>query len=161
IAHAGWRLLFIGFGVISLLWLIPWMIHTRTLSSALANKSTTAHANITEPSFRELLAKRQLWGASIGHFCSNYPFYFVLSWLPLYLVNSHGYSISGMARLCGAVYALAAVACLASGWLSDRWIASGTSTSRVRLTMICSVPVTWVFCMTACGLGSPRLVIAG
>jgi MFS family permease len=155
IAHAGWRLLFVVFGAISLLWLIPWKLHTRALSE-------TAKAQIaaTEPSFRELLSKRQLWGASIGHFCSNYPFYMVLSWLPLYLVKSQGYSITAMAQLSGVVYALAAVICFATGWLADRWIARGASTSRVRLAMITSVYLTWVLCMTACGLGSARLAIA-
>ena len=156
IAHAGWRPLFIGFGTISLLWLIPWNLRSRTLSSK-------AHADVTaaEPSFRELLSKRQLWGASIGHFCANYPFYMVLSWLPLYLVKSQGYSITAMAQLCGVVYALATIACLVGGWLADRWIARGASTSTVRMVMMCVVPLTWALSMTACGLGSPRLAIAG
>ncbi len=156
IAHAGWRLLFIGFGAISLLWLIPWIWHTPALSN-----ESQAEASTAEPGFRELLSKRQMWGASIGHFCSNYPFYMVLSWLPLYLVKSQGYSISAMAKLSGVVYALATVVCLGSGWLADRWIARGASTSKVRMAMICSVYVTWVLCMTACGLGSARMAIAG
>jgi MFS family permease len=156
IAQAGWRLLFIGFGVISLLWLVPWRLQTSA-------RSATAQAVVrnSEPSFRELLAKRQLWGASIGHFCSNYPFYMVLSWLPLYLVKSQGYSITAMAQLCGVAYALAAVVCFGSGWLADRWIAGGANTSHVRLTMMCSVHLTWVLCMTACGLGSARMAVAG
>ena len=78
----------------------------------------------------------------------NYPFYMVLSWLPLYLVKSQGYSISAMAKLSGVVYALATVVCLGSGWLADRWIARGASTSKVRMAMICSVYVTWVLCIT-------------
>jgi MFS family permease len=155
IAHAGWRVLFIGFGVISLLWLIPWNMRSRTLLGK-------AQADITtvEPSFREILSKRQLWGASIGHFCANYPFYMVLSWLPLYLVKSQGYSIPAMAQLCGVVYALATIVCFGGGWLADRWIATGASTSNVRLAMVYTIPLTWVFCMTACALGSPRIAIA-
>jgi MFS family permease len=156
IVHAGWRLLFIGFGVVSLLWLVPWRLRTREMSY-----KTQIDVGVIEPSFRELLSKRQLWGASVGHFCSNYPFYMVLSWLPLYLVKSQGYSIGAMAQLCGVVYTLAAVVCLGSGWLADRWIAGGVSTSKVRLAMMCSVHLTWVLCMTACGLGSARTAIAG
>jgi MFS family permease len=156
IAHAGWRVLFIGFGMISLLWLIPWKLHTRAMSS----KAQTDVSG-TEPSFRELLSKRELWGASIGHFCSNYPFYMVLSWLPLYLVQSQGYSITAMAQLCGVVYALATIACLGNGWLADRWIAGGARASQVRMAMMCCVPLTWVLCLTACGLGSARMAIAG
>ena len=156
IAHAGWRLLFIVFGMVSVLWLIPWQLRTRELAV-----KAQADINITEPPFRELLSKRQLWGASIGHFCANYPFYIVLSWLPLYLVKSQGYSIADMAQLCGVVYTLATLISLVAGWLADRWIADGASVSRVRLTMICAVCLFWVLCMLACALGSARLAIAG
>ena len=155
IAHAGWRLLFIVFGAMSFLWLIPWLMSTQVLS-AQARASESA-----EPPFRELLANRQLWGASLGHFCANYPLFVVFSWLPLYLVKSQGFSITAMARLGGVVYGLATATCLAGGWLADRWIATGAATSRVRLTMICSVGLAWFMCMTACALGNATLAIAG
>jgi len=156
IAHTGWRLLFIAFGAISLLWFIPWMLHAPASSD-----KTPAGIDVTEPPFRELLSKRQLWGASIGHFCANYPFYMVLSWLPLYLVKSQGYSIAAMAQLCGVVYLLAALVCFGTGLLADGWIARGGGVSRVRLTMICSLHVIWVVCLTMCGFGGARMAIAG
>ena len=155
IAHAGWRLLFIVFGAISFLWLIPWLISTRALS-ATARTTRTA-----EPPFRELLSNRQLWGASIGHFCANYPYYMVLSWLPLYLVKSQDLSITTMAQLGGAAYALAAMTCLAAGWQADRWIAAGADSSRVRLTMICSAGLIWFICMMACAFGNATIAIGG
>jgi MFS family permease len=155
IAHAGWRLLFIVFGAISFLWLIPWVLVTRVLSG-----QARAGA-VVEPAFRELLSNRQLWGASLGHFCANYPLYVVLSWLPLYLVKSQGFSIAAMARLGGVVYGLATLACLAGGWLGDRWIAAGSEQSRVRLTMICSVGALWFVCMLSCALGNASFAIAG
>jgi len=155
IAHAGWRLLFIVFGAISFLWLIPWVMSTRVLS-AQARASA-----IAEPPFRELLSSRQLWGASLGHFCANYPLYVVLSWLPLYLVKSQGFSIAAMARLGGVVYGLATATCLAGGWLADRWIATGAATSRVRLTMICAVGLAWFASMMVCALGSAPFAIVG
>jgi MFS family permease len=155
IAHAGWRVLFIVFGAISFMWLIPWLMSTRVLSTE-ARASSSA-----EPPFRELLSSRQLWGASVGHFCANYPLYVVLSWLPLYLVKSQGFSIPAMAQLGGVVYGLATVTCLGGGWLADRWIATGAGTSRVRLTMMCSVGLAWFVCMMVCGLGNATFAIAG
>lgn len=154
IAYAGWRTLFIVFGAISSLWLAPWLISTRRLAA----KADVAD---TGPPFRELLTKRQLWGASIGHFCSNYPFYLVLSWLPLYLVRSQGFSIASMARLGGAVYGMSAVVCLCAGWIADRWISRGAALNRVRLSMICVSQVIWALCMMACGLGDSSLAVAG
>ena len=156
VAHAGWRLLFIVFGAISLLWLAPWVMSTRTLSA-----KTQADISIAEPPFRELLSKRQLWGASIGHFCNAYPWYLVLSWLPLYLVQSQGFSIAAMASLGGIVYGLSTVVCLSAGWLADRWIGGGADASRVRMTMITSCYFIWFLGMMACGIGGPRFAIAG
>ena len=156
VAYAGWRPLFIVFGLLSLLWLLPWRARTRALAfKAMADRS------IAEPPYREVLSKRQLWGASIGHFCSNYPYYMVLSWLPLYLVKSQGYSLAAMAQLSGAVYTLAALACLGSGRLADRLIAGGARASRVRMVMLGTCYVLWTLCMAACALGHARVAIAG
>ena len=156
IAHLGWRPLFVVFGAISILWLVPWAMSTRSLSA-----KAQGDIKIAEPPFREILSKRELWGASVGHFCANYPFYLILSWLPLYLVKSHGYSISEMARLGGIVYGLSTVACLSSGWIADRWISAGSSSRRVRMTMICLCQFIWLMCMMACGIGNAKFAIAG
>jgi sugar phosphate permease len=151
-------MLFIVFGALSSLWLVPWMRTTRALSAkAKAEEVTSA----TEPTWGQLLSNRQLWGASIGHFCYNYPFYLVLSWLPLYLVRSQGYSIAAMARLGGLVYGMAMLICLGSGWIADRWISAGAGLSRVRLTMICVSYFIWFLCMMACGLDNARIAVAG
>lgn len=155
LAHTGWRLLFIVFGAISTLWLLPWALATRALSVRARVDPT-----ITEPPFRELLSKRQLWGASFGHFCANYPLYMMLTWLPLYLVKSQGLSIAEMAELGGVVYGLATVSCLGTGWLADRWIADGASLSHVRLTMTCVGCVVWFACMVICTSASLRVAIA-
>lgn len=148
--------LFIVFGAISLLWLAPWVIHTR----ALATKAQS-DARVPEPRFRQLLGKRELWGASLGHFCANYPFYLVLFWLPLYLVRSHGYSLAAMARLGGAVYALSAAICCGAARLVDRRIAPGTDPCRGRITIIAASQFIAFLCMMACALGNAQVAIAG
>ena len=156
IAAAGWRPLFIVFGAISLAWLAPWVMRTR----ALATKAQS-DAHVPEPPFRELLAKRELWGASIGHFCANYPFYLVLSWLPLYLVRSQGYSLATMARLGGALYALSTAICYGAAWFTDRRIVRGADPSRVRIAIIAASQFIGFLCMMACALGNARVAIAG
>src|SRR5262249_29339605 len=54
------------------------------------------------------------------------------TWLPFYLVRERGFSMEQMARVGAAGYLLGAVSTLVSGWLSDRWIASGSSPTIVR-----------------------------
>ena len=56
-----------------------------------------------------LLRERALWGTGLGHFCGNYAFYLVLTWLPLLLVKHHGYTMQAMAAIGAGVYAMAAI----------------------------------------------------
>ena len=155
IAHAGWRVLFVAFGAASLLWLIPWLISTRRLS---ADAGALASA---EPSFGKLLARRELWGAAVGHFTANYPFYLVLSWLPLYLVKTYGYSLSQMAELGGVVYVASAVFALTAGYVADRLMARGYSSTVVRKTIVCLGSIVTMICMLACAFGGAKLALAG
>ena len=129
-ASLGWRSGFLLVGLSSLLWLIPWLTVTRG-----AGAEPQAHADDgpapVVPSFLAILKRRELWGASLGHFSGNYGFYFVVSWLPLYLVKSQGYSISLMAGVGAAIYVTYAVAAFVSGQVTDLWMSRG-DVMRVR-----------------------------
>jgi MFS family permease len=131
IAGFGWRLLFIGLGVASLCWLIPWYVATRR--GVLAEKEAITHV---PGALWQILRQRGLWGTSAGLFCLNYGYYFVLSWLPLILVNSRGFSVRQMAFIGATVYGVHAVFCAVMGAISDRWIRRGASTNRVRKTFV-------------------------
>ena len=155
-AHAGWRVLFLVFGAASLAWLLPWLIVTRPLSAAARLAPVDAG-----PGFLRIAARRELWAASVGHFAANYPFYLVLSWLPLYLVKAHGYSLTAMAELGGAVYVLSALMALAGGFLADRWMAAGGGSNRVRKTMVGAASIVAIVCMLMCATGRPQIAIAG
>jgi MFS family permease len=155
-AHAGWRVLFLVFGAASLAWLVPWLIVTRPLSAAARLAPVDAG-----PGFLRIAARRELWAASVGHFAANYPFYLVLSWLPLYLVKAHGYSLTAMAELGGAVYVLSALMALAGGFLADRWMAAGGGSNRVRKTMVGAASIVAIVCMLMCATGRPQIAIAG
>ncbi len=158
IAQFGWRALFLVFGMVSLLWLVPWLTFRRPTAA-----SETAFATIAQPAgpgFAQLLAKRELWGAALGHFCSNYPYFLVLLWLPLYLVKQEGYSLVAMAWIGGAVYVLSAVVGVIAGRIADRWIARGGDVSRVRKTMMLLSSFIGLGCMIACALGGPKTAVA-
>lgn len=125
----GWRGVFILFGAISLLWLLPWLLATRHLSRAHAQPAPGDGL-----SFGQILRRPELWGASLGHFSVNFGFYFIVSWMPLYLVQARGYTVGEMANIGGALYVVYASASFLSGWVSDRWISSGATANRVRKT---------------------------
>ena len=160
-ARMGWRPVFILFGLVSLLWLVPWRGATRQ-----ASITADAHKGPPPPSFLTILKLREAWGAALGHFCANYAFYFVISWLPLYLVKSRGFSLGHMAELGGAVYVIYAISAQVTGWVSDRWMASGASDTRVRKTFIIAAHVGVAACMLGSAIGGPltsivTLLVAG
>jgi MFS family permease len=122
----GWRAVFFALGGLSLLWLIPWLARR---DPSLEGRAAEQHEPAT---YREILRQRSLWGACAAQFCYSYPFYLVLTWLPLYLVNSQHFSIGSMALITAALYALQAIAAVVSGWASDVLIGRGRSPTLVR-----------------------------
>jgi MFS family permease len=157
VARVGWHALFFLFGGLSLLWLLPW----RSVSARHRVATSRAASRLPSPSYVLLFSRLELWGATIGHFCNNYAYFIILSWLPLYLVKQQGYSIDAMAWIGGAVYVLAALFNIIGGRVSDRWIAKGGSVNRVRKTMVVAAGFIGCVCMFACALGGARTAVAG
>jgi MFS family permease len=73
---------------------------------------------------------------AIVHSLGNYPFYFLLAWLPLFLVQSRGFTITQMTLLATLGYAVQAVCALAYGHFSDLWTRSGRSEAACRRWMM-------------------------
>ena len=127
IQSVGWRATFAVFGVLSLIWLVPWLRVPRADLDL-----TEAGGAASAVPYRRLLSERTLWLASAGHFASNYSYYVVIGWMPLYLVQSHGLGIRIMAGLASGVYALQALSAAVAGVVSDRMIRRGIAPSVVR-----------------------------
>jgi MFS family permease len=128
-ASYGWRVMFALFGLATLLWLIPWRRFMRPHGADAA----TATAELP---FATILGHRTLWAVCIGHFTSNYGFYFLLSWLPLYLTTARGFALPEMASVTALTFAVQGVVALIAGWLSDRLIARGAAAPGVRKLMM-------------------------
>jgi MFS family permease len=144
----GWRAAFWVFGALSLLWLLPWSrIKLPTRPAGLLTDDG--------PDLRTLLRQRALWGTSLGHFASNYTFYFMLTWLPFYLVRERGFSTAAMATLTGSAYLVNALSALFAGWAIDRVSArTGRGSLAYKSVMIAGL-LGAVGCMLCIGLGTP------
>jgi MFS family permease len=141
VAHYGWRAMFLVAGLGSLVWLIPWLL------LRVPEEIVEPGAEAKRPGWGDMLRLRQLWGTSLGMFALGYVWYFLLSWLPTYLVQERGLSMSSMATLGSTPFWAMGLASLAGGWSSDRWIARGASPSRVRMSyavaglLLCGVAI--------------------
>jgi len=125
LAMAGWRPMFFLFGLASALWLIPW----RALVGGLPPRERSAEPLVP---IKNILGRWSLWSMGIAHSLSNYGFYFLLAFLPLYLVQQRGLTIIQMTMLATLGYAVQAVAALVLGGISDRWTRSGRSEAAMR-----------------------------
>lgn len=125
-ARFGWRPIFIILGLVSLLWLPAWFRWS-------PQKSNVEHNDAGKgPGFKEILVKRSFWATSVGHFCGNYFWYFLLTWMPYYLVKERGFSMDNMAIIGSLAYLLTGTSTIITGWLADRAIAAGYTPTRIR-----------------------------
>ena len=127
-ALLGWRAMCFFFGLLTLAWLVPWAwVRIR-------QHEMTGGAQAAAVPLMAILRRRAVWGSAAAHFCNNYGLYFVITWLPLYLVGERGMSIVWMATVTAAIYGIQALCSLSGGWLSDRLVANGRHEGDVRKT---------------------------
>lgn len=144
--HYGWRTMFIALGLASLLWLIPWSGQLRAPAPLRMAEARSG------PTWSQILQQRALWGTILGNFCSNYAFYFVFTWVPLYLVDERGLSLDSMKNLQSLIYVMDAASILATGWLIDWWIRRGATPSLAYKTALA---------LSAAGVGVCLLALSG
>jgi MFS transporter, ACS family, D-galactonate transporter len=125
VARFGWRAMFWTLGTASLVWLIPWLIWA-------PQQKTARSAEKGGPGVLQIITRRSAWGTFLGHFCANYAIYFLLTWLPTYLVRERHYSMNVMAIWGSVPFLASGATTLLAGWLSDRWIVQGFSPTLVR-----------------------------
>src|SRR6185503_15852768 len=85
--------------------------------------------------------------------------YFVLSWLPLYLVKDRGFSIVQMAELGALIYCISGVSSIAIGWFADRWIAMGATVNTARKTGVVTSHIVTALCLGGVAIGNHATVI--
>ena len=161
LATWGWRAVFLALGVVSLLWLVPWL----TVPKLDAADDRAARAT-TVPAFAEILRQRSLWGAAIGHFCANYQYYLLLTWLPIFLVKSLHFSLIAMAWIGAGVFAMQSLASIVGGTISDAMIRRGSSATLVRKGFVLTGAGGCGIALLFAGLAPPQwavfwLVMAG
>jgi MFS family permease len=155
----GWRTLFLCLGFGGLIWLLPWAAWVpETGTPATGTPGTREDGNL--PGVLDIMRRREAWGTCLGMFALGYVWYFLLSWLPSYLVAERGFSMRTVAVLGSLPFVSMAASSLLAGWLSDRWIASGAPVALVRKTfvmgglLLCSVTL-----LPAAAVRQPRLSI--
>ena len=130
VAQWGWRAMFVAFGLLTLLWLLPWRSLVQTLP-------TTGYLDDgARVPLGKLMSKWSLWSMSIVHALGNYCFYFLLAFTPLFLTEARGFSKTEWVYLASLGYAVQGACAYFYGRFSDRWTRSGRSEAACRRWMM-------------------------
>jgi MFS family permease len=116
--HYGWRPVFFVLGAASLFWLLPWWLMRRQGHGA-ANGPATDGAPQGAPPLLLILRQRSLWGCALGHFASNWCYYVILNFLPMYLQKGRGFDEQTMLQINFRAFLFNAVVTMLFGWLAD------------------------------------------
>jgi nitrate/nitrite transporter NarK len=137
IGWVGWRMTFSIFGVIGAIWCVffwRWYRDNPSKHPAATKedlKYAHAHSDASyagEPvrvPWRRMFLSGNLWSLFWLYFATSYGFWFLLTWLPTYLIREHGLSAQRAGFYAGLPLAVGAVSCVAGGTLSD-WIVRRT-----------------------------------
>ena len=109
----------------------------------------------------DILRQRNFWAAALGQFCSNYPFYFMIVWLPLYLVHERHQSMQQMSVEAACYYLAFAIMAPITGWIADACISSGWDVSQVRKTGMAVGHSLIAAGVLMCSAANDRLALAG
>ena len=127
----GWRMMFAATGLGALLWLPCWLL------AAPADRSRSerrAEAPVLRRrwAFSALLVSPAFWALSFSILLASYYWYFVLTWVPSYLVISRGFSNLQMGRVISTSLFTMAATNVAAGFAADK-LAGRIGVFRSRL----------------------------
>ncbi len=142
----GWKTTFLIIGGAGMLWIIPWWIINK--------KKPKEHPWITDSekeyivsgryesrqedhegkglSIAKILSYRESWSVLASRFFLEPIWWLFVGWMPIYLQNTYGYDVKEIGMFAWVPFVGAAVGSLSGGFLTERWVAAGTSIDTAR-----------------------------
>lgn len=136
----GWQWAFIVPGTLGLLWLVLWQrayhapeVHPRL--GDLERDLIIAERDEAPGAPRPVMALLRLpetWVLMASRFVADGAFYFILFFLPTYLIDERGFVLREIALFAWLPFAFADLGSFAGGWASTRLMRRGWSLARAR-----------------------------
>lgn len=160
LVHYGWRATFSVVGFAALLWLVPWFMATPGQLRAEA----PAQPKPDRPGFVQtvtaLVTNRNLLGICLGFFCFDYYWYFLVSWLPDYLVTVRGLTMMKAGIYAALPYFVFGASEPIGGWIADRLIRAGWDETRARKGIVTIAFLTGLLLIPAARVSTPGAAVA-
>ena len=131
----GWRMMFAVTGLGALIWLPGWLLAVPSDGTRAARTAGREADDLSSPrrwTWRMLLTSRTIWAMSFTTFLAAYYWYFVLTWIPSYLILARGFSTIEMGRLVSAALFTMAIANVVAGAVVDK-VAARIGVFRARV----------------------------
>jgi ACS family hexuronate transporter-like MFS transporter len=156
----GLRSGFLLTSVLSVLWLVTWLLYyrppqrhpavsARELDYIRGSGPVDSAAEARQASreirvhWLQLLRHRQTWAFAAGKFLTDPVWWFLLFWLPKFLHQRYGLNLSGLGPPLIAIYLMADIGSILGGWVAGRLMRAGRSANAARKSamLICAVAV--------------------
>jgi len=145
VTNWGWPAVFYSFGTLGFVWYILWHFWASdapethpTISQAevqaIRANTPRLQKNETIP-WGHLLSKASVWAIIINHFCSNWGFYVILTWLPSYFTQVLHVELHKVGLYTVLPWLVMFCMSNVAGWTADRLLTAGFSLTFVRKLM--------------------------
>lgn len=131
----GWRLPFIEFGALGLIWCLVWYLWFRDTPeehvsvNAAEVKVIRAGLPIQSGShkipWRVFLRSKNIFFLCAMYFAYGYSLYFYITWLPTYLLKARGFNTASAGFFSALPWLFGAFAFFCGGWITDRLVQKG------------------------------------
>jgi MFS family permease len=131
----GWRMMFAITGLGGLIWLPCWLAAAPSDGPRAVRQAEKAADDLATPrrwTWRMLLTNRIFWAMSLSILLSSYYWYFVLTWIPSYLILARGFSTLEMGRVVSTALFTMAIVNVSAGAAVDK-LAARIGVFRARL----------------------------
>ncbi|MFS4467224.1 MFS transporter [Maribacter sp. 2210JD10-5] len=148
----GWKMAFVITGAIGFLWLFLWRwIYHPPENHPKISEAERAYILSDRP-FEAIAEKtpwlhyfkyKEVWGAALARFVSDGAFYFFVFWLPSWLADVKGFSLTDIGLFAWIPFVLSDIGSFTGGWASSKLLENGVSldTSRKRIIWIGAIGV--------------------
>jgi len=143
----GWRVVFVCFGLVGVLWVSVWSrlfrdqpsrhegVNAAELALILAGRPTGPEGASGSFSWRRLLRHRNTLPLCLGYIPNSCAFYFCITWLPTYLAEKHHFTSLSLGFFAGLPLIVAVAGDLSGGWVTDA--ATRRFSARLGRTGVC------------------------
>ncbi len=147
----GWQWAFILIGALGFVWLVCWLLFYGTPSQKLATgklsqkeydyihqdaataEEARGDGDTGKISWFRLLGYRQTWAFAFGKFMTDGVWWFLLFWLPSFMLAQYGMDATAIAVPLAVLYSMTCVGSVCGGWFPEFFIKRGMNPYAARM----------------------------